>query len=1008
MEASMLTRPPFITRKWLLATSLLVCAVPALPVFAQKTPEPAPAVQAPEPPVKTDTPASDTSGTTEIVVTGSRIKSKEYDSTSPVTVITADKAAAAGLISTAEILQGSTAAATSGQINNTFTGYVVGGGAGVNTVSMRGLGAQRTLVLLNGRRMPPAGVGGTVGPVDLNVIPSAFISRYELLKDGASSIYGSDAVAGVINVITRSNFEGLHVESMVNAVQEGGGETYDFSGIWGKSFDRGHISVAVEGYEQKALTTGDRPDFACPQDYFYNADGTRADVIDPATGTYKCFSNTGEGYVGTYAPFGAIGRLSYYGSRGIAPGQTTDGVAGWAFIPFEQRSFSDERDKATTVLSPLKRVSLFAQGEYRPSWLNGAELYSEFLFTHRESEQVAYNQFFPYYSENSTANPFRDGTALISAIFPTYTGPETFADAGFPGLVANPIVLYRNESDQTVDTGRILGGVRGDWGSWSYDGYLSYSKSVGDYTNDAIIKDRVNYGTGTDQDTLEDMPGGVCGTGAPAGCVPLDLFSKDILQDGKFPQAMLDYYFAKDSGTTDYSQFIAEGSVTGDLLTLPAGTLGAAFGVSFRHDSINDRPGPLSVAQNVWGATTAGVTSGSDNLSEAYAEFEVPLIRNIQPLVKELKLNLSARYSYYESVGDNVTYKLGLNWAVNDAIRLRATHGTSFRAPALYELYLKDQTSFLSQNQVDPCINYGATGENGGMVRNDLIRANCAASGLAPDFGGGSTSAQITTGGGKSLRPETSEATTFGFVLTPPGTGFKLAVDFWKIAVDNQISSSGASVVGACYGASDFPTNAYCSLFTRGPDGGIATIDASYRNIPSEETTGVDFTGVYERQFNFGTLSLDAQATYVKNHLTQLFPGDVTYNVQGLIGEPDWVANLHASLHHKDWRLTYTFNYTGASGNLGRYGENGVTDVFYAPGATYAATVPAWATHDISFEYDARNWSILAGISNLTDKAPPILGNGTSFTRLGNYPMSSQYYEGFLGRQFFVRLSRDF
>ncbi|UDF05180.1 TonB-dependent receptor domain-containing protein [Asticcacaulis sp. AND118] len=991
----MLTNPVSLTRKWLLAGTVLTGALFGLaPAHAQEVA-----------PVPADEPAADEP--TEIVITGSRIRSKEYTSASPVTIITAEKSSAAGLMSASEILQSSTAAASSGQINNTFTGYVVGGGAGISTISLRGLGAQRSLVLLNGRRMPPAGVGGTVGPVDLNTIPNSFVARYEILKDGASSIYGSDAVAGVVNVITRSNFEGLQVDGSTNITEQGGGESYTLSGIWGKSFDQGHLSVALEGYEQKALVAGDRDAFACPTDNYY-INGQRADAIDPTTGKYKCYTHGVEGYVGTYGPIEAFGGLAFYGSRAITPGATTDGVPGWAFIPYERRSFSDPRGMSATILSPVKRASLFVQGEYRPAGLGGAELYTEIMATKRESEQVGWAQFFPYYHEQSTANPFRVGTAPVRSFIPSWPNNATLAQLGYPGLIANPIVLYRVAADQDVSTYRVLGGVRGDWGNWSYDAYVSHSKSTGDYSTTAIIKDRVDYGTGTNQLDISLMPGGVCGTGAPAGCVPLNLFTKETLEDGVFSQAILDYYFTTDRGSTEYTQTIVEGSITGDLFTLPAGPVGSAFGISLRKDEINDVPGPLSRTQNIWGRTTAGITAGEDTLKEVYAELEVPLIQNVTPFVKDLKLNVSARYSDYDSVGSDTTYKVGLNWAVDDRFRIRATHGTSFRAPALYELYLKDQSGFLSQASVDPCINWGATGEGGQPVKSQQVRENCAADGIDPDFSGGSSSAEIFTGGGLDLKPETSQATTFGFVLTPPETGFKLAVDFWKIKVEEQISASGSAVVGACYSAFDFPTNRFCSLFERGPDGGIATIDASYRNIPSQETKGIDFTANYEKEFNLGTLSMDFEATWIKEYLSQLFPGDVVYDYQGLVGEPEWTGRLQTRFSRNDWRVTYTVNYTGPTNNVGRFGEDGVTDVFYALGASYKAWTEAWYSHDLSFQYNGKNWGVITGISNLLDEEPPVVGAGDTVSRLGNYPLSSQYYEGYLGRQFFLRLTKTF
>ncbi|MDZ4375222.1 MAG: TonB-dependent receptor plug domain-containing protein, partial [Phenylobacterium sp.] len=224
----------------------------------------------------------------EVVVTGSRIRRNEFTSSQPIQVITSEQATLEGLADTSEILQSSTAANTATQINNFFTGFVTTGGPGVNTVSLRGLGAQRTLVLINGRRVGPAGVRGTVGPTDLNTIPSSLIERAEILTDGASSIYGSDAVAGVINIITKTNLDGGFIGAYASMPLEGGGEEVQVSASYGNTFDRGYLSVGADYYERSELLFGDREHFDCPQDRVYSDPQLmhRIDVLED--GEYKC------------------------------------------------------------------------------------------------------------------------------------------------------------------------------------------------------------------------------------------------------------------------------------------------------------------------------------------------------------------------------------------------------------------------------------------------------------------------------------------------------------------------------------------------------------------------------------------------------------------------------------------------------------------------------------------------------------------------------------------------
>jgi iron complex outermembrane recepter protein len=984
-----MSKPTGLSRQWLLAGTIMTSLVGFAPAMAQDTPptEAAP-TEAP------DTAPAESADSGEFVITGSRIKGKEYTSAAPVTVITAERSSAAGLVSAAEILQTSSVANGSGQINSTFTGYVVDGGGGINSVSLRGLGAQRSLVLLNGRRMPPAGVSGTVGAVDLNTIPDSAVSRYEIVKDGASSIYGSDAVAGVINVITRKNFEGLELAATTRISQHGGGDTYNLSALWGKSFDKGHLTVSASAYEREALMLGQREALNCPQDYIFNSDGTRADIVTtrPGESGYKCWGNLVGGV--------AVNNQFF---REIRPGSTTSiggvPVTGWyGPVQFADREMDPESDDRTTVISPVKRFTLFVQGEYRPDWANGAELYSELLINRRESEQRGMRYIFPYYGPNSPNNPFGTGTQY----------DQNNGAAG--GAYVYPYFLTPSNKSQEVNVYRGIVGAKGEWGRWSWDTYLSHSISDGKYLNDVVPQDRLFAGIGFDENQFVHVP--VC-QGVPAGCTPLNLFTQDALFNGTLTPAESDYFFVVEEGKTKYTQTIAEATLTGDLLQLPAGPLGAAFGISYRRDELKDTPGEFSRASNAWGSASAGITEGSDSLAEAFFELEAPIV-NGQPFFEDLKINLSGRFSNYDSVGSAGTYKVGFNWAVNNTLRFRGTHGTSFRAPALYEMFLNEQTAFLSQRSVDPCVNWAATTE-GQPNKSQTVRDNCAAEGIPGDYdgvgNGQGASALIYYSGSRELNPEESQASTLGFILTPPNTGFKVAVDFWRINVENQILSTGAGVVGACYGQETFPNNGFCDLFERDSDFNIVSVDASYRNIPSELTSGIDITASYTREFNLGTLTMDLQTSYTRESKTQLFPGDTIIDYNGTIADPKWVGSLQNQFKHKDWLFTYTFNYVGESSNMGYREEDGIVNTSYAVNATNINYTDAWTTHDFTVKYTAKDWTIAVGVINLTDEEPPLLSYGDntgSPARLGTYAFSSQYDPGLMGRQAYFRVSKSF
>jgi iron complex outermembrane recepter protein len=257
-----------------------------------------------------------------IFVTGSRIRRDEFSAPAPLTVIDPQIAARQGLVSTGDIVQGSPIAAGSSQVTAALSSqFLVNGGQGVQTVSLRGLGAERTLVLLNGRRAGPAGTRGTVSSFDLNVLPYSIVETIDVLKDGASSIYGSDAVAGVVNIITKRDTDGVEFDFFGSVPFETGGEQWSAAATWGKTFDRGHILVSANYSRQNELTRGDRDYLQCAESYVFTdlSYETRADLVDPRTGEFSCNgaeSNTTWGHIWTYDySYYYAGPVEYPGQR---------------------------------------------------------------------------------------------------------------------------------------------------------------------------------------------------------------------------------------------------------------------------------------------------------------------------------------------------------------------------------------------------------------------------------------------------------------------------------------------------------------------------------------------------------------------------------------------------------------------------------------------------------------------------------------------------------------------
>lgn len=940
-------------------------------------------------------------------VTGSRIRADEYYSKSPLQTITAESAIAVGLIDAADILQSSSISAGSIQVDNSFGGYVIDGGPGIQTLSLRGLGAKRTLILLNGRRFPPAGIGGTVGPVDLNTIPTQIVDRYEIVKDGTSSIYGSDAVAGVTNVITKTDITGMEVFGSITDSELGGSDVYAGGLAMGFKSEEGSFLLTSQFTDQKMLRAGEREEIRCPLDYTWNADGRRADPIDPATGTYKCVRTGGrEGHAILFGSQDDNGRAIYSwgpfsGTTPIRGGQSR--IEGYKPITFEEASHNDPREYSESVYSPIDTISVFSSFDYKFSDLDSTTLFGEILWNRRRSSFTGFRQLFPYFHPE------------VSRTLPDGRNLNPFAGQGH----VLPIVLVPYNSSEEVEVGRFLGGVRGDINNgplegWKWDIFISASSSSGDYLSDIIPTDRLNAGTGTLQapnsNAGELNPDGICGTNAPDGCVPLDIFAHSAISDGRFSARESEYFFETEKGNTEYEQLTFEATLNGNILKLPSGYMAGAFGASFRKDEISDVPGAFSLAGNSWGRNKTGTTKGNDRLIEVFTEIEVPIIRE-QDGFKDLSLNMSSRYSNYQTTGDATTYKFGVNWQVSDGVRFRATTGTSYRAPSLYELHLAPQTSYLNPSDIDPCIDYGRV-VNDIFLANATLRQNCRNDGLAPTWQGGVGSIEVVTGGVETLEAESSRAHTVGLVLTPADAGLSFALDYFNIIIINAVSARAPStLIDLCYRYRTVrDVEKYCELFRRVENRSAANyqqveyIDASYQNIAAQKTAGVDITLEYLEEFDFGEVAFETKFTWTMTDEEKAFPDSEVYDFNGEQGEPEWVGYGAFSFRNRaDWQATWRIDYIGETRPLVDVKRDGSIE----SGQFIIPSVEPFVHQGISIQKKWERVSVTLGIRNVFNaKAPKV--SRCCYQRQGNFTFYNQYKTGIIGRSTFMSLRYKF
>ena len=950
----------------------------------------------------------------EVVVTGSRIRNPQFSSASPVQVITSEQTDLRGVPEAAQALLSSTLASSSFQLNDQLTGYVTAGGGGTQSIALRGLGTQRTLTLLNGKRAGPSGTRGQVQAFDLNNIPSGQVDRFDILKDGASSTYGSDAVAGVINIITKRDLNGGSINFYANQPFEDGGEQYRVDGTYGRTFSRGYANVSAEYYRAEILRRSDRDDTSCAEDYLFDQDsGDRVDFIDQRTGNYKCY-NLNNGYVQVIgSPVGTINVVptSRYGDAYDynVPGNNSPyaGYARFARAGFPgtyQYQPSDSRYyNQSSVVSPSERATVTFTGGY--DLTPNVEVYTELLYNRRTSSQYGVGQIFPSFAQRNVVN-----------------GAPNYLPASNPnnpfGRNVVPVIEYASNSNQEVDYYRGVIGARGSFAAanrnWDYDVYGQYSLSDATYDNGPrLYLDRL----------LATMSPNVACTNNPVGgnfsnfnCADLPggvPWTSDRVLLGEFTQAERDFLFINEQGTTTYDHAYIEGVISTDrLFALPAGNVGFALGAQVRREKIDDTPAFQARNRNIALYSSADRTAGEDNIRELFAELDMPLLKDL-PLAENVNLNVSGRISDYDSYGTSDTYKVGLNWSFSPEYRFRASYGTSFRAPSLYEQFLGAQIGYGGQTS-DPCYEYADSGVD------QQIQDACAALGIPGDYTavGGSSIPIAAVGGAGFLKAETADSLNLGVVWTPSFFPISVAVDYFEIEIKNAVDRLGAyTIIERCLrGNTDF-----CSLFTRSTDNPattdvqefyITSVNDSYTNVNSQQNRGIDLQMRYSDEFSFGRLTVETQHTW-KLEDTINFLGGVTddyLNDTFNYGGPGYSGNLYVTLTNGDLTYFYGVDAIGPGNDVEEVDGSDFDSTKYGTGGA-GSSLPVhgkyftefYTTHSASVRYQVNDWTFQVGVQNLYDERPPAVTTG-------NFRVGTAALNGYdmRGRRGFVRIGRKF
>ncbi len=935
----------------------------------------------------------------EILVTGSYIRRKDLNSPAPVTILSQAELEAAGLVQIGDILQNlpSQSNAINVQRNN--------GGSGSVRVSLRGLGAERTLVLVNGRRHPYGGTG-TDSSVDLSAIPSAMIERVEVLKDGASSVYGSDAIGGVVNIITYSDFEDTQATGYVGVSTQGGGRTYDLSVTTGLNSDRGNMVFSANYVEVE-------PVWAYQRKWSNHVRQFGDDVWECLeTGTNaECELWHGS----TYVPEGYIkdrhpeweGNDLWKSITTGKPNEVYSGRGGWHV--FDNGGTSDPKDPnqgdlynyqpETYLYTPSERYSLFAIGRYRFS--DKISGYFESSYTNRKSKIKLAPGTIDTKNENilvsadNMYNPFGRDFELIRRRMVEAGGRRYLDDNGTFRLVAG--------------FDGALPDFLGPFSDWHWSTSWQYGITSSNRIKQGFfIQDRLAAALGPSF-RREDGTWG-CGTSKAdevEKCVPLNFFGgyNQETRMGTISSEMLKYisYAGTHRGFSDLTSITAQTS--GSLFEIPfGGPLGLALGYEYREEAGGSLPDPLTAGDNTTGNSDSSV-EGKFVVNEFFSELSIPLLSDF-PAVDMFELSLSVRTYNYSSFGTGATYKAGARWQIMPYMALRGTYSSAFRAPSISGLYSGQSDS--ADYVTDPC----------SEPANSYIESRCRAEGVPDTHFDDRTQILTRKGGNPDLEPETAKIFTVGLVVEPPQIeGLSITLDFFEIEIDNAMMTIGSKIImNNCYSNQEINDPVpYCNLVIRDNTGYILQIDDKITNIGGASTQGLDFQARYDLQTaSAGRFGFNLEGTWLHRYQETQADGTVVSSLDlfDLGVYPSLKANFSVRWGYDNFGVGYNLRYIGSIEECRNNNCVISEDAEYDPNdmktwsdGHFRRDVDANVTMDLYASYildnDFGTTRMTVGINNLLDQNPPLIYNGTqSQSSAANYD--------YMGRFLYFRLAQTF
>jgi outer membrane receptor protein involved in Fe transport len=922
----------------------------------------------------------------EIIVTGTRIKRADLDTASPVTVLDREDIMAQGITDVGNLIQrmpsmSGTPLGTTTNNGNTNEGRV--------QIDLRGMGAERTVTLINGKR--------TVDQGDYTTIPAIMIDRVEILKDGASAVYGADAVAGVVNIITRTDFEGVNIDlQTANWFDTDNGVQNSFAFIAGTTFDRGNFIFGAEYIDQEEAFQRDTPwDWFQGQYYIYaypDATVAHGCEVDPAN---QCY------FIGSSRI--PESRLDFMDQSGAFAAQAGTNL----FLIPQPGAVMEAHDGRTYnfapvnyIQTPYKRTNFFGEGAFEVS--DNLRFTASFRGNNRRSDQ----ELAPLPYDAPNLDPGFNGvfngtpyTGVSDQNFYLRQAVDAYNAANGTTLPYEPLKNVRRRMVETprhfsqdLTQYQAVMGFDGtvnelDWDVFYNRGYRSMSNlDLGQFSG-VRLTNALGPSADLDADGTPECYGDITDpTSIVTGCVPLNMFGGE----GTVTQDMLDYVGVQLVDARVSEQEIVGGSITGSAFELPGGDLGWAAGFGYRADRFRYSPDSAKVLGAATGGTGIG-TDGSLYSTALFGEVYAPVFDNG---TQSLALKGGVRYDDYNLFGDDTNWMFGIEFQALDSLKLRATAGTAFRAPTIEELFDGLQDS--APTYADPCdpgkyqANYGGDGTN--------IAPGCSAAAFQTD-----TQVKSKEGGNALLQPESADTFTAGFVWTPEigDSDVSITVDWWSVDLEEAISTFGVQfTLDQCYIEQ---VQASCDLITRRNDTDftIAQIIDSNVNVATSKGSGVDTEIRWAFETDFGDFDTALLWAHLLERRRVAFPGapesilegthflNSTSDDGGTYSENK--VNFSVHWYRGDWSIGYLAEFID-----GITAEASFTD--------YTQSIDSLLYHDLVVDYEFQqfgNTRLTAGITNLTDEEPPFIDRGfNSSTDPNTYRM--------FGIGWFFRVSQTF